>query len=95
MIAERLITPEILQESVRALKRKLYLKARHQSTLLFCSLYDKVYRSDVLKRVFDLVRQNQGSPGIDGETFDAIETGVGKLAYCQKPEGDRSIIKHS
>jgi len=63
--------------------RKLYLKAKHQPAFRFYSLYDKVYRSDVLQRAYDLVRQNRGSPGIDGEAFDSIEAGKGRSAYLQ------------
>ena len=80
----KLKTSPSSKERVSALQRKLYLKAKHQPTFRFYSLYDKVYRSDVLQHAYDLVRQNRGSPGIDRETFETIETGKGRGAYLQE-----------
>lgn len=77
-------TSEISHETVRTLQRKLYFKAKHQPDFRFYSLYDKVYRSDVLQCAYDRVKQNRGSPGIDGETFEAIEAGMGRTAYLEE-----------
>lgn len=60
-------------DKVQELQRKLYLKAKSQSNFRFYALYDKVYRMDVLKRAWQKVRENQGSPGIDGKTIGDIE----------------------
>lgn len=78
-----LLTPDDSKERVRALQRKLYRKAKQQPGFRFYSLYDKVYRSDVLQRAYDLVKQNKGSPGSDGVTFEKTERGKGKQEYLQ------------
>ena len=69
----RLSTPE----KIRQLQRKLYVKAKQDTKFRFYALYDKVYRQDILIHAYHLVRANQGSPGIDGVSFSAIESGEG------------------
>lgn len=76
-----LLTSCVSKERVRALQRKLYRKAKQQPDFRFYSLYDKIYRSDVLQRAYALVKQNKGSPGLDGMTFEKIEQGKGKQDY--------------
>ena len=79
-----LITSYCSKERVSALQRKLYQKAKQQPGFRFHSLYDKVCRKDVLQRAYDLVKQNKGSPGLDGITFEIIEQGCGKQIYLQE-----------
>jgi group II intron reverse transcriptase/maturase len=60
-------------EKIRELQRKLYQKAKQEKEFRFYLLYDKVYRLDILRHAYCLVKANKGAPGIDGTTFEAIE----------------------
>jgi len=51
----------------------LHGKAKQAPDHRFHSLYDKVYRADVLAHAFDRCRANGGAAGVDGQTFDDIE----------------------
>src|ERR1700716_520667 len=59
-------------EQVRHLQRTLYRTAKQSKAVKFYSLYDKVWRIDVLWAAWKQVKENQGAPGVDGETIDGI-----------------------
>ena len=61
-------------DSVRQLQRKLYVAAKQQPKRRFHQLYDKVYRADVLQHAYALAKSNGGAPGVDGVTFERIES---------------------
>lgn len=67
-------------DKVRELQRKLYLKSKAEWKYRYYTLYDKVYRLDVLKEAWKRVKENKGACGVDGETIETIETnGVEKF----------------
>jgi RNA-directed DNA polymerase len=68
------------QDKVRELQRTLYRAAKAEPGRRFHALHDKVYRSDVLERAWELVRANRGAAGIDKQTIADVEQyGVSRL----------------
>jgi RNA-directed DNA polymerase len=58
--------------TVRQLQRNLYRKAKQDKGVKFYSLYDKLWREDVLWEAWRQVKANHGAPGVDGESIEAI-----------------------
>ncbi len=66
----RLPTPKL---NVQKLQAALQAKAKAEVSYRFYSLWDKIYRIDVLAEAYRRCRANGGAPGVDGITFKEIE----------------------
>jgi len=63
--------------SLQDLRRRLYVKAKAEKDWRFWGLYVQVGKLETLRAAYDVAKQNNGAPGSDGVTFEAIEdTGV-------------------
>lgn len=71
------VNREGLPETLFTLRQKLYLKAKREPRFRFYALYDRIYRRDVLWAAWAQVAGNDGAPGVDGVTIDAILTSPG------------------
>ncbi len=58
---------------LQKLQAALHAKAKSTPNFRFYSLYDKVYRRDVLQAAWEQCRANGGAPGVDRQTFRDIE----------------------
>ena len=59
--------------SLQELRRKIYLKAKSEKTWRFWGLYVHVCKPETIRQAYKLAKVNNGAPGIDGVTFEAIE----------------------
>lgn len=55
------------------LRRKIYLKAKSEKHWRFWGLYVHICKEETLQASYELCKANNGSPGVDGETFADVE----------------------
>lgn len=69
MIAKKLKTPI----KIRKLQRALYTASKEDPQRTFYSLYDKIYRKDILTEAYERVRSNGGGSGVDDMSWESID----------------------
>ena len=57
------------------LRRKIYRKAKSDKEWRFWGLYVHICKMETLQEAYRMAKKNNGAPGIDGVTFEAIEGG--------------------
>ncbi len=56
------------------LRRRIYVKAKAEPSWRFWGLYVHVCKMETLRVAYEMAKQNDGAPGVDGVTFEAIES---------------------
>jgi RNA-directed DNA polymerase len=71
---------EAMGGDVRELQRKLWVAAKRSPGRRFHALFDRIWRSDVLREAWVRVQRNRGAAGVDKQTVAAVrEYGVERL----------------
>jgi RNA-directed DNA polymerase len=76
---------------VQKLQTALHAKAKTEAGYRFYTLYDKIYREDILAHAYAQCRSNKGAPGVDGQDFPdveayGVERWLGELAIALREE---------
>jgi RNA-directed DNA polymerase len=69
--------------SLQDLQRRLYVKAKAEQDWRFWGLYVHVCKRETLRAAYATAKQNDGAPGLDGVTFEAIEAAGVELFLAQ------------
>jgi len=69
--------------SLQDLRRRIYAKAKAEPTWRFWGLYVHICTLETLRAAYELAKANDGAPGSDGMTFEAIEAS-GVDAFLQQ-----------
>jgi len=59
--------------NLQDLRKRIYVQAKADESHRFWGLYVHVCKLETLQAAYAMVKRNNGAPGIDGVTFDAIE----------------------
>jgi RNA-directed DNA polymerase len=78
--------------SLRDLRRRIYVKAKAEPTWRFWGLYVHVCKRETLHEAYRAARSNNGAPGIDGVTFEAIEES-GRESFLKQIQDE--LVNHT
>ena len=83
------------------LRRRMYRKAKSDRKHRFWGLFIHITKREVLEKAYLQAKRNGGAPGIDGQTFEDIESS-GREAFLEglrdellkgtyRPQGNRPV----
>ena len=73
--------------NLQELRRRIYRKAKAEKTRRFWGLHVHVCKPETLRAGYQAAKANDGTPGIDGESFQSIEArGVEKFLSAIREE---------
>ena len=73
--------------NLQELRRRIYRKAKAEKTRRFWGLHVHVCKLETLRAAYQAAKANDGTPGIDGESFQSIEArGVEKFLSAIREE---------
>jgi RNA-directed DNA polymerase len=59
--------------SLQDLRRRIDVKAKAEPSWCFWGLYVHIWKLETLREAYQLAKANNGAPGVDGVTFEALE----------------------
>jgi RNA-directed DNA polymerase len=65
------------------LRRRIYAKAKAEPSWRFWGLYVHVCKMETLQAAYKLAKENNGAPGIDGVTFESVES-AGRAEFLER-----------
>jgi RNA-directed DNA polymerase len=69
--------------SLQDLRRRIYAKAKAEASWRFWGLFVHVCKMETLREAYGMAKANNGAPGLDGVTFEAIES-AGVEAFLEQ-----------
>ena len=74
------------------LRRSLYVKAKAEPAWRFWGLYVHICKMETLQEAYRMAKRNDGAPGIDGVTFEAIEES-GEESFLKQIQNE--LVQHT